>query len=74
MIASAGPVLAAAGAVVQGVGTSGSLVRDTRPAELLDVIRTVAAGQPRLRPGQAARLVTRFPFDLNSTEMAESWA
>ena len=32
-------------------GASGFLVKDTRPAELLDAIRTVAAGEALLSPG-----------------------
>jgi DNA-binding NarL/FixJ family response regulator len=41
-------------------GASGFLVKDTRPAELLDAIRTVAAGDALLSPGPTARLVARF--------------
>jgi DNA-binding NarL/FixJ family response regulator len=42
-------------------GASGFLVKDTRPAELLDAIRTVAAGEALLSPGPTARLIERFP-------------
>jgi DNA-binding NarL/FixJ family response regulator len=38
-------------------GASGFLVKDTRPAELLDAIRTVAAGEALLSPGPTARLI-----------------
>ncbi|GAA2499380.1 response regulator [Streptomyces longisporus] len=41
-------------------GASGFLVKDTRPAELLDAIRTVAAGEALLSPGPTARLIERF--------------
>ncbi|MEW2609326.1 response regulator transcription factor [Streptomyces sp. NPDC047880] len=41
-------------------GASGFLVKDTRPAELLDAIRTVAAGEALLSPGPTARLIQRF--------------
>ncbi|KUJ70731.1 LuxR family transcriptional regulator [Streptomyces albus subsp. albus] len=40
-------------------GASGFLVKDTRPAELLDGIRTVAAGEALLSPGPTARLIAR---------------
>jgi len=41
-------------------GASGFLVKDTKPAELLDAIRTVAAGEALLSPGPTARLVARL--------------
>ncbi|MFF7048573.1 response regulator [Streptomyces griseorubiginosus] len=41
-------------------GASGFLVKDTRPAELLDAIRTVAAGEALLSPGPTARLIEQF--------------
>ncbi|MCX5370031.1 response regulator transcription factor [Streptomyces sp. NBC_00080] len=41
-------------------GAAGFLVKDTRPAELLDAIRTVAAGEALLSPGPTARLIARF--------------
>ncbi|WP_128376763.1 response regulator [Streptomyces cavernae] len=41
-------------------GASGFLVKDTRPAELLDAIRTVAAGDSLLSPGPTARLIARL--------------
>ncbi|MDX3238777.1 response regulator transcription factor [Streptomyces sp. ME03-5709C] len=40
-------------------GASGFLVKDTRPADLLDAIRTVAAGEALLSPGPTARLIAR---------------
>ncbi|MCQ4209382.1 MULTISPECIES: response regulator [Streptomyces] len=40
-------------------GASGFLVKDTRPAELLDAVRTVAAGDALLSPGPTARLIAR---------------
>ncbi|WP_328771688.1 response regulator transcription factor [Streptomyces sp. NBC_00286] len=41
-------------------GASGFLVKDTKPAELLDAIRTVAAGESLLSPGPTSRLIARF--------------
>lgn len=41
-------------------GASGFLVKDTRPADLLDAIRTVAGGEALLSPGPTARLISRF--------------
>ncbi|MGW4199995.1 response regulator [Streptomyces sp. NPDC004726] len=40
-------------------GASGFLVKDTRPADLLTAIRTVAAGDALLSPGPTARLIAR---------------
>ncbi|MYY01349.1 MULTISPECIES: response regulator transcription factor [unclassified Streptomyces] len=40
-------------------GASGFLVKDTRPADLLAAIRTVAAGESLLSPGPTARLIAR---------------
>ncbi|MQY11559.1 Response regulator protein VraR [Streptomyces sp. RB5] len=40
-------------------GASGFLVKDTRPADLLEAIRTVAAGEALLSPGPTARLIER---------------
>ncbi|WP_055589840.1 response regulator transcription factor [Peterkaempfera griseoplana] len=40
-------------------GASGFLVKDCRPAELLDAVRTVAAGEALLSPGPTARLIAR---------------
>jgi DNA-binding NarL/FixJ family response regulator len=40
-------------------GASGFLVKDTRPAELLEAIRVVAAGDALLSPGPTARLIAR---------------
>ncbi|MEV7283892.1 response regulator transcription factor [Streptomyces sp. NPDC093252] len=40
-------------------GAAGFLVKDTRPADLLDAIRTVAAGEALLSPGPTARLIAR---------------
>ncbi|PWI18518.1 DNA-binding response regulator [Streptomyces sp. Act143] len=41
-------------------GASGFLVKDTRPAEMLEAIRTVAAGDSLLSPGPTARLIARL--------------
>jgi DNA-binding NarL/FixJ family response regulator len=40
-------------------GASGFVVKDTRPAELLAAIRTVAAGEALLSPGPTSRLIAR---------------
>ncbi|ONK14460.1 response regulator transcription factor [Streptomyces sp. MP131-18] len=40
-------------------GASGFLVKDTRPADLLDAVRIVAAGEALLSPGPTARLIAR---------------
>jgi DNA-binding NarL/FixJ family response regulator len=40
-------------------GASGFMAKDTRPADLLDGIRTVAAGDALLSPGPTARLIAR---------------
>ncbi|MFE2011369.1 response regulator [Streptomyces sp. NPDC059491] len=40
-------------------GASGFVVKDIRPAELLDAIRTVAAGDALLSPGPTSRLIAR---------------
>ncbi|MGH4028185.1 response regulator [Actinomycetota bacterium Odt1-20B] len=47
--------------VVEGLraGASGFLVKDIKPAELLDAIRTVAAGESLLSPGPTSRLIAR---------------
>jgi DNA-binding NarL/FixJ family response regulator len=41
-------------------GASGFVVKDIRPADLLDAIRTVAAGESLLSPGPTAALIARF--------------
>ncbi|MGW0549964.1 response regulator transcription factor [Streptomyces altiplanensis] len=41
-------------------GASGFLVKDTRPAELLEAIRTVTDGDALLSPGPTSRLIARF--------------
>ncbi|ONI79769.1 DNA-binding response regulator [Actinosynnema sp. ALI-1.44] len=41
-------------------GASGFVVKDIRPADLLDAIRTVAAGEQLLSPGPTATLIARF--------------
>jgi DNA-binding NarL/FixJ family response regulator len=44
-------------------GASGFLAKDTKPAALLDAIRTVAAGEALLSPGATRALITRFLHD-----------
>jgi DNA-binding NarL/FixJ family response regulator len=41
-------------------GASGFLVKDSKPAVLLDAVRTVAAGEALLSPGATRSLITRF--------------
>ncbi|MFJ9018821.1 response regulator [Streptomyces sp. NPDC102259] len=41
-------------------GAAGFLVKDTRPADLLEAIRTLAAGEALLSPGPTARLIAQF--------------
>nr|WP_042179355.1 response regulator transcription factor [Kibdelosporangium sp. MJ126-NF4]CEL13777.1 DNA-binding response regulator, LuxR family [Kibdelosporangium sp. MJ126-NF4]CTQ88145.1 DNA-binding response regulator, LuxR family [Kibdelosporangium sp. MJ126-NF4] len=41
-------------------GASGFVVKDIRPADLLEAIRTVAAGEQLLSPGPTAALIARF--------------
>ena len=41
-------------------GASGFLLKDVRPAELLNAIRTVAAGEAVLAPSATRRLIERF--------------
>ncbi len=42
------------------VGASGFLVKDTEPAELIQAVRVVAAGDALLSPGVTRRLVAEF--------------
>ena len=41
-------------------GASGFLVKDTRPAELVQAVRVVAAGEALLAPSVTRRLIARF--------------
>lgn len=45
-------------------GASGFLVKDTRPADLVDAVRIVARGDALLAPGVTRRLLERFTSDL----------
>lgn len=38
-------------------GALGFVLKDTRPAQILDAVRTVAAGEPALSPAAAARVI-----------------
>jgi DNA-binding NarL/FixJ family response regulator len=52
-------------------GASGFLVKDSKPAVLLDAVRTVAAGEALLSPGATRSLIARFlsqPTALGDTE------
>jgi DNA-binding NarL/FixJ family response regulator len=42
------------------IGASGFLVKDTRPAELLQAVRVVAQGEALLSPGVTRRLIAKF--------------
>ena len=41
-------------------GASGFLVKHTQPAELIQAVRVIAAGQALLSPGVTRRLITKF--------------
>jgi DNA-binding NarL/FixJ family response regulator len=41
-------------------GAAGFLVKDTRPADLIDAVRVVAAGDALLSPGVTRRLIAEF--------------
>jgi DNA-binding NarL/FixJ family response regulator len=45
-------------------GASGFLLKDTRPADLINAVRVVAAGDALLAPGVTRRLLERFAGDL----------
>jgi DNA-binding NarL/FixJ family response regulator len=45
-------------------GASGFLLKDVRPAELVDAIRVVAAGEALLAPSVTRRLLDRFARDV----------
>ena len=45
------------------LGASGFLVKDTRPADLVQAVRVVAEGDALLSPGVTRRLVGRFAAD-----------
>ena len=45
-------------------GASGFLLKDVRPADLLDAIRVVAAGEALLAPSVTRRLLDRFARDV----------
>jgi DNA-binding NarL/FixJ family response regulator len=45
-------------------GAAGFLLKDTRPAALVDAVRTVAAGNALLAPQVTRRLIERFATDM----------
>src|SRR6266511_2142594 len=51
-------------------GASGFLLKDTPPADLLAVIRVVAAGDALLAPGITRRLIAEFAGRPDSTQVA----
>lgn len=51
-------------------GASGFLVKDTPPAELVDAIHRVAAGEPILSPTVTRKLISRAVEDHNETRDA----
>ncbi len=52
-------------------GASGFLLKDVRPAQLVDAIRVVAAGDALLAPTVTRRLLDRFADTLDSTPPPE---
>jgi DNA-binding NarL/FixJ family response regulator len=50
--------------VIIRAGASGFLLKDVRPAELVDAIRVVAAGEALLAPSVTRRLLDRFARDV----------
>lgn len=66
VLASAEDDAGLAGAV--RAGARGYLLRDTAPAELIDALRTVAAGKSLLSPAMAARLLDEFAGMMRRSE------
>jgi DNA-binding NarL/FixJ family response regulator len=52
-------------------GASGFLLKDARAAELVDAVRTVAAGEALLAPAVTRRLVGRFATRIRPVDPAE---
>src|SRR5262249_8329278 len=55
-------------------GASGFLLKDARPGELVDAVRTVAAGEALLAPAVTRRLVGRFATRIRPVDPAEPGA
>ena len=53
-------------------GASGFLVKDTRPAALLEAVRVVAAGEALLSPGVTRRLISQFATHSRETPAVAS--
>lgn len=53
-------------------GASGFLVKDTRPAALLEAIRTVVAGDALLSPGPTAALLAHFRRDARPSPVPDA--
>ena len=51
-------------------GASGFLVKNTEPAELVQAVRAVAAGDALLSPGVTRRLIAEFAMKSRSPELA----
>ncbi|PXW31362.1 UNVERIFIED_CONTAM: LuxR family two component transcriptional regulator [Williamsia faeni] len=49
-------------------GASGFLVKHTQPAELIQAVRVIAAGQALLSPGVTRRLITKFAQEPAETQ------
>jgi DNA-binding NarL/FixJ family response regulator len=53
-------------------GASGFLLKDTPPAQIVDAVRRVAAGDPILSPGVTRRLMDRVTAETGSHEQARA--
>jgi DNA-binding NarL/FixJ family response regulator len=53
-------------------GAAGFVLKDTPPAEIVDAVRRVAAGQPVLSPAVTARLISRVASSTADTRRTEA--
>jgi DNA-binding NarL/FixJ family response regulator len=52
-------------------GASGFLVKDTRPADLVEAVRVVAAGDSLISPGMTRRLIEAFATSAKPSRLAK---